>query len=192
MNNTNRQRLSTLGLSCAADNVSILLIQANAVKLRSMKKFLIFYLVIATWLLSACATSLKSNHPQLQKDAQQAHATVYFIRPFTERTMAMADNAIAVEIDSRPLLNLAKGEYIRTLLMPGQVWLTVNSRTTWGPSHKIKSKSKTRSFTFESGETYFISITPVNGEFRGVHFIAETVSQNTAKKLSKNLRLVDG
>jgi len=157
-----------------------------------MKKILALLLITATLVLSACATSLKSGHPQLQKDDTLPHATVYFIRPFSERTMAMADNAIAVEIDSRLLLNLGKGEYIRTFLIPGQVWLTVNSKTTWGPSHKIKSKSKTRSFTFNSGETYFISLTPVNGEFRGVHFIAESINQNTAKKLSQNLRLVNG
>jgi len=141
--------------------------------------------------LTGCASTLvQSSHPLIQANSSAPHASVYFIRPGTERTMGVADNVLSVTLDQRPLLKLVKGEYTLVDLKPGQVTATITSMTSWGPQSKIKEISRSRDFTFADGETYFIIISPVDGEFRGVFFLPEPVDILTAKEISKHLRAV--
>ena len=148
---------------------------------------------LAVWLgavfgLSACAaSSIDTANPLISDQPDLLVAKVYIIRPRTERYLGMADNRIAVELDRRPLMRLAKGEYTLLNLHPGSAWLGLRSMTTWGPGHKIKEMSTVKEFTFEPGETYYIAIRPVDGEFRGVKYQAELVDRDTALHLSRYL-----
>lgn len=138
--------------------------------------------------MCGCSSVLKSAHPLVVTTEQAPHAKVYFIRPRPERTMAMADNTLTIDLDQQPLQNLAKGEYSLARLQPGQVWITLTSKSTFGPEHRIKKMSKSRSFTFAAGQTYYIAIQAVDGEFRGAHFIAQDVERATAASLVKRAK----
>ena len=148
---------------------------------------------MAAWLgavlgLSACAASSIDNaNPLISDRPDLLVAKVYIIRPRTERYLGMADNSIAVELDRRPLMRLAKGEYTLLRLHPGSAWLGLRSMTTWGPGHKIKEMSTVKEFTFEPGETYYIAIRPIDGEFRGVKYEAALVDRERAVQLSRYL-----
>jgi hypothetical protein len=140
-------------------------------------------------LLAGCAgTRIDGSHPMLAQTRDAAR--VYFIRPYTERYMGFADNAITVEADRIPLLQLVKGEYTLLHVRPGPVFLTVHSDTSWGPSHDIREMSRSRRFDFAPGETYFVSFQPFDGEFRGVHFEMHDVDLPRARELSRHLRVV--
>ena len=148
----------------------------------------VFVLVITAAGLSACGTPFKSDNPMLQTDKNAPYALVYFIRPRPERTMGMADNVIKIELDKQPFMSLPRGEYISTRLVPGEIYITLNSQTTYGPEHRIKKMSKTRSFAFSAGQTYYLAILPVDGEFRGVYFIAREVDHDTAVAMTSRAR----
>ncbi|MDR2876813.1 MAG: hypothetical protein LBV36_02045 [Chromatiales bacterium] len=139
-------------------------------------------------LLAGCAGSrVDSAHPLLTHDAKAAR--VYFIRPFTDRPMGFADNAIAVEVDRVSLLKLVKGEYTMSYINPGAVFFTVHSDTSWGPEFLPKKMTRSKRFQFAPGETYFVVFRPIDGEFRGVNFDMASVSLEDARELSRHLRV---
>ncbi|MCC6207001.1 MAG: hypothetical protein IT488_02445 [Gammaproteobacteria bacterium] len=136
-------------------------------------------------LLTACTAShLESGHPLVAGAGDEPSASVYFIRPRTERYLGVADNALRIEADRAPLLELAKGEYALVSMKPGPVWITVNSDTSWGPSHDIKEMSSSSEFSFAAGQTYFLALTVVDGEFRGVTYRPESVNLERARELA--------
>jgi hypothetical protein len=148
--------------------------------------------------LPGCAgTQVERSHPLVSSDAESAR--VYFIRPFTERYMGVADNTIRVEADRIELLRLAKGEYTLVHVRPGTAYLMARSMSAWGPTethlnvntraHKIKEMTHSQPFTFDAGQTYFVVFTPVDGEFRGVYYDMATVDLERAKELSAHLRV---
>ena len=147
-------------------------------------------LVCLTAVTGCASTEVKSGNPLVQTDPEAPCARVYFLRPRTERSMGVADNVINIELDQRPLLTLAKGDYVYVNLKPGEVMTTIKSMTSWGPQGEVKEMAKGRSFNFVDGETYFIVIRPVDGEFRGVFFVPGEVDLFTAKEIAKRLRAV--
>jgi hypothetical protein len=159
---------------------------------------LIAALTLAVGLSGCAGTRVERSHPLLSSDAESAR--VYFIRPFTERYMGFADNAIEVEADRIDLLRLAKGEYTLVRVRPGTVYLMARSLTAWGPNearlntntraHKIKEMTHSQPFTFDAGQTYFVVFTPVDGEFRGVYYDMKAVDLGRARELSAHLRVV--
>ena len=144
----------------------------------------IFVGVMLAAVLNACAMPLHSDNPMLEHDSHAAFAEVYFIRPRPERTMGMADNPVQIELDKQPFIRLEKGEYVTERLVPGQVYITLNSKTTYGP-HRIKNMTHTDSFSFAAGQTYYVAILPVDGEFRGVYFIAKVVDHDTVQMMAQ-------
>ncbi len=139
-------------------------------------------------LLAACTASrLASGHP-LAATGDEAAARVYFIRPRTERSLGVADNALRIEVDRTHLLDLAKGEYALVPMKPGSVWITVHSDTSWGPSHDIKEMSTAKEFSFAAGQTYFLTMIAVDGEFRGVTYHSESVRLERARELGATLQ----
>lgn len=148
------------------------------------------FVILASLSLTACWTSIIGSHPLIQHNHAASHARVYFIRPRGERSMGMADNRLTIMLDQQPLLHLVKGEYTLVLIQPGQTWLSINNQTTFGPAHKIKKETRNQSFVFLAGNTYYINILAVDGEFRGVHFITKALSLSDARKSSQSLRAV--
>ncbi len=140
-------------------------------------------------LFAGCAgTRHDASHP-LVTPAAQPSAKVYFIRPFPERYLGFADNTIHIEAERAELMRLVKGEYTLVSLRPGKVRLTVRNDTNHGPEFLHKEMSRSKEFTFEAGQTYFLVLKPFDGEFRGVHFEFETVDLARAKELSRHLRV---
>ncbi len=143
--------------------------------------------------IGACSsTYIDRRNPLLRESVASpaALAQVYFIRPRTERTMGIADNRLSVEADRHHLLDIAKGEYVLASMVPGNVWITVNSQTAWGPQGRIKKMTRSRQFQFLAGETYFIIFSMVDGEFRGVYFKPESVDLSTARDLTRYMHAV--
>lgn len=102
--------------------------------------------------------------------------------------MGLADNRISISLDQQLLLQLVKGEYALVQLQPGQRWISIDSDTSWGPAHSVKTVSRSYNFKFAASETYYIALQPVDGEFRGVHFVANSLSQAEAENMVHNLR----
>jgi hypothetical protein len=154
--------------------------------------------VMVMGVAGCAATRVDWAHPLVSSDPQSAR--VYFIRPFTERYMDIADNVLGVEADRTELLSLAKGEYALIRLRPGTVFLQTRSKTAWGPTethfnvntraHEIKEMTHSEPFTFEPGGVYFIVLTPIDGEFRGVNYQMVQVDLARAKRLAAHLRVV--
>lgn len=149
---------------------------------------LIVWLILATALPGCAASRVEANHPLLSSAPDADVARVYFIRPRTERSLGVADNALAVEADRSHLLDLAKGEYALMTLKPGAVWITVRSDTSWGPAHDIKEMTTTKEFDFAAGQTYFLSFSAVDGEFRGVTFDPQSIDLDRARQFGATLR----
>ena len=146
--------------------------------------------IIASLSLTGCWTSVRSTHPLIQQNLSVPHARVYFIRPRTERFMGMADNRVTVALDNQPLVDLVKGEYTLAHIRAGQAWVSIDNQTTFGPAHRVRDESRSRSFTFVAGNTYYIAISPIDGEFRGVYFLPRSLSFAEAQKVTRHLRAV--
>ncbi len=118
-------------------------------------------------------------------------ATVYFIRPRTEKPMGAADNIITVDINDTELLQIDKGEYLLVFLKEtAGAKITVHNDTAFGRINKLTKKTKTRTFNFAAGRTYLINLAMVDGEFRGVHYVPTAIDLDAAKKLTKRMRAV--
>lgn len=146
--------------------------------------------IAASLLLSGCWTTIMETHPLLESEASAPHASVYFLRPRTERFMGMADNRVTVLLDQQPLVELVKGEYTLARIKPGQAWVAIENQTTFGPAHRVKTESRSRSFTFVAGQTYYIAVKPIDGEFRGVHFLPQSLTLAEAQMLKPRMRAV--
>jgi len=146
-------------------------------------------LLLLQLLALAGCTTIDMRHSLVQTGAGN-YAAVYFIRPDTERYMGAADNRLAVELNKEPLLRLVKSEYTLVHLKPGEMDVTIESETVAGPFRELKKMKRTKRFEFEAGATYFISIEPVDGEFRGVYFLPHMIDLASAKEMSRYMRAV--
>ncbi len=118
------------------------------------------------------------------------YAVIYFLRPDTERYMGAADNRIAVELNKELLLYLVKSEYTVVHLKPGEVDVTIKSLTNAGPFREFKQMKHTKRFEFAVGSTYYLSIEPVDGEFRGVYFQPHMIDLASAQQKSRHMRAI--
>ncbi len=136
---------------------------------------------------SSMGTYTEEEHSLIQKGAGN-YAAIYFIRPDTERYMGATDNRISIELDKEPLLHLVKSEYALVHVMPGEVDLTIKSLAIAGGFREFKKMKRTKRFEFEAGSTYYISLEPVDGEFRGTYFEPHLVDRAAAKEMSRFMR----
>lgn len=153
-------------------------------------------LVIITFIgIGGCAgwswngTKVNTANRLISAAGEKQFCTVYFLRPLTERAMGFSDNALTIDLDGSKLLTLEKGDYTLVYLRPRvRATMTVQNVTEVGPYWLTKKMTKDYDFGFTAGETYFIVLQPVDGEFRGVYFTAKNVDLFTAKQLAQNLR----
>ena len=75
-------------------------------------------------------------------------------------------------------------------LKPRQITVTLKNLAQAGGRWEVKEMERSRQFRLQPDGTYFINANAVDGEFRGVRFIPEMVSQFEAKKISEYLRAV--
>jgi hypothetical protein len=143
--------------------------------------------------LAGCAswngTQVNSAHHLVSATGEPLYATVYFLRPLTERAMGFSDNALSISLDGSRLLTLEKGDYTLVYMRPRvRTTMTVENLTEVGPFWNTKTMDKDYEFGFTAGKTYFIVFEPVDGEFRGIYFTAREIDQFAAKQLAQNLR----
>ncbi len=155
-------------------------------------------------------TQVDRNHHLVSASSEPLFATVYFIRPQTERAMGFSDNALTVKVDGRKLMTLEKGDYTLVYMRPRlNTTVTLENRTEVGPTKSSNTMSdadtpnwvqrgtwptkiiaKNYHFDFAAGQSYFLVLEPEDGEFRGVHFVAKNVDLFTAKEQTRPLRAV--
>lgn len=136
-------------------------------------------------------TQVNTAHHLISQEGEEAFATVYFLRPKTERPMGFADNSIKIELDGLELLSIAKGEYTLLYMRPRvRTTLTVVNLTEKGRFKRTTQMQTNYEFAFAAGQTYFIMLEPVDGEFRGVHFLVNNVDLFHAKEAADKLRPV--
>ena len=134
-------------------------------------------------------TGVNTDNRLVSAEGEEQFCTVYFLRPLTERAMGFSDNALTIDLDGSKLLTLEKGDYALVYMRPRvRTTMTVENDTEVGPYWLPKKMTKNYEFGFTAGETYFIVLEPVDGEFRGVYFTARNVDLFTAKQLAQNLR----
>jgi len=134
-------------------------------------------------------TEVNTANRLVSAPGEKQYCIVYFLRPLTERAMGFSDNVLTIDLDGSKLLTLEKGDYTMAYMRPRvRATMTVKNETEVGPFWKTKKMAKDYTFGFTAGETYFIVLEPVDGEFRGVYFTAKNVSLFTAKQLAHNLR----
>ena len=131
--------------------------------------------------VSGCSlTKIDRSFPLFEKDTG---ATLYWIRPNTERPMGIADNAVLVEMNNERLMKLGKGEYTKVQVVPRDYTITLRNQTEVGPHWHIKKVKKSSKWEFEPGETYYLAVKAVDGEFRGVKFQVELLSEYDARAM---------
>ena len=161
--------------------------------LKRLRKTYKYLMILMSLGLAGCVhwngTQVNTRHHLVSAAGEPLFATVYFLRPLTERAMGFSDDALTISLDGTKLLTLEKGDYTLVYMRPRvRTTMTVENLTEVGPYWKPKRMDKNYQFGFTAGETYFIVFEPVDGEFRGVYFTARNVDQFTAKQLAQNLR----
>jgi len=162
--------------------------------LEQSKLTLLFMSLLAMALASGCSSvhftevsEVNDSNGLIQADQNRPRATVYFIRPKTEHVAGYADNVLDVELDGEGLMELAKTEYTLVYLKPRDVTITLRNRTQARGRWDVTEMARSRQFSFKAGETYFILTKMIDGEFRGVLFIPEALSQYEAKNTARFL-----
>ncbi|NOY72435.1 MAG: hypothetical protein GXP14_08680 [Gammaproteobacteria bacterium] len=156
-----------------------------------IRRNLVCFFPIVILALSGCSTSkIFDRHPLLAESGSDA-AKVYFIRSQTERRMGISDNALIVDFNGEQAVSLEKGEYVVLNLVPRDDYtITLKNRTEVGPRWDVKWMSKKYQFDFDADKTYYIEIKSIDGEFRGIFFVAKNLARYQAKQLAQlqNLR----
>lgn len=168
--------------------------------------------LLVVFAIAGCTTSsgtrVDTHHHLLSAAPETLFATVYFLRPHTERAAGFSDNALTVKVDGSKLLTIDKGDYTLVYMRPRvHTTITLENLTEVGPTKSsiamsdrdyvnwiqrgtwpVKAMAKSYDFAFEAGKTYFLLLEPVLGEFRGVTFILHNVDAFTAKEAAQDLR----
>jgi hypothetical protein len=140
-----------------------------------------------TILLSGCGTKAYRDNPQLLSKSAEEAANVYFIRPSPVKHKPVADSAVTVDYQGKPLLKINEGNYIMVKLQPGKGEITTHSITGFTNRPNPIKVSRSRLYTFLAGRTYFVYLKRVNDEFRGISYDPEPVDLAKAKSLSDTL-----
>ena len=142
---------------------------------------------VVTWLVGCTSSTISTKHPLVQGATGGTAATVYFLRPEIERRMGFPDNPVAIDLNQEQLVTLARGEYTVVKLVPREAVLTLRNLTEAGPVWAVKQMERQYTFNFKPGETYYLMVKPVDGEFRGVFFKPESVDPYVAKQAADGL-----
>ena len=114
--------------------------------------------VLMSLLLAGCAswngTQVNAGHHLVSAPGEALYATVYFLRPLTERPMGFSDNALSISLDGTKLLTLEKGDYTLVYMRPRvRTTMTVENLSEVGPFWKTKKMDKEYEFGFSAGMT---------------------------------------
>jgi len=143
--------------------------------------------VILVVLTGCSMTTVNKSFPLFEAAGTEA-ATIYWLRPNTERVMGIADNPVRVELNDEYLMMLGKGEYTKVNIVPRDYTITLRNKSEVGPHWSVKDMRKRSKWEFAAGNTYYLAVRAVDGEFRGVTFRAELLSEYDAKNMMAQLR----
>ena len=101
--------------------------------------------------------------------------------------MGFADNSVLVELNDERLMRLGKGEYTKVQVVPRDYTITLRNKTEVGPHWHVKDVKKRSKWIFEPGETYYLAVKAVDGEFRGVKFEVVQLNEYDAQKMMAEL-----
>lgn len=166
--------------------------------------------VLALTGCSVTGTRVDTAHHLVSAAPETQFATVYFLRPPTERAMGFSDNALTVKVDGTKLLTIDKGEYTVVYMRPRvRTAVTLENLTEVGPTKNalamsdydaanwvqrgtwpVTEMSKSYDIALEAGKTYFLLLEPVDGEFRGVFFALRSVDAFTAQQVAHDMRAI--
>lgn len=139
--------------------------------------------------LGACTSSRVQKESTLfPLTEDDSFSTVYIFREADKTRMAVAEDAIKIEINGEALLKMSMGEYFMVRIIPMEGTVTVKnlSYVTDKPDPVVMEESRT--FNFAADQTNFIRLKAINEEFRGVYFIPERIEFDEAREISKRLR----
>ena len=138
--------------------------------------------------LAGCSmTKVNKAFPLFEKPG--AGATIIWLRPDTERVMGIADNPVSIELNDELLMKLGKGEAKKVSVVPRDYTITLRNKSEAGTYWFVKDMRKRMKWKFDAGQTYYLAVKAVDGEFRGVTFNIERLSEYDGKAMAANLRV---
>lgn len=144
-------------------------------------------LALVLLLAAGCSmTKVSKSFPLFEKPG--AGATVVWMRPETERPMGIADSPVSIELNGELLMKLGKGESKKVNIVPRDYTVTLRNQSEAGSYWWVKDMKRRSKWKFEPGQTYYLAVKAVDGEFRGVTFKIERMSEFDAKAMAANLR----
>jgi len=150
----------------------------------------LIFIALLSLILNACTTStVVKSHASFAKASDSKYATVYLIRPTPIRTRGIADNDLSIEFGEKQLVSkLSAGEYIAVKIIPDKLDIIIRSITYITSNPLPEEVWRSENFTFEAGKNYFIHTRFTQEEFRGIYFVPEEISLQTAKSYLKRLK----
>lgn len=148
-------------------------------------------ILILALTVSACATSRIAETHHLFANPAEAYATVVVFRPIPQRTRGIGDNDVTVEIDKKVAVELSAGEYVVLRIKPTDAVVTLKNMAyvTWKVVPEEVSRS--RKFSFEANQTYYIQTRLKVEEWRGLYFEPREADEATARKIISGLKPVN-
>ena len=145
----------------------------------------IICILICVILLSACAVgSVNKNHTALQNITPETPvANVYLLRPRMLKLKGASRGRLKVSFNGQLIAEMGAGEYTLVKIHPGQSRVATHSLSKFTNKLQPIQVSRFRDYNFIENMTYFIHISRVDEEFRGVFFDPKSVSLSAAKKL---------
>jgi len=150
---------------------------------------LLFAVVFSILIQSACTTSIiKTSNPNFA-NASDDYALVYVMRPELQRTRGIADHDLTIEFGEFQVVTLlSSGEYVAFKVKPGKLDIITRNETYLTGKPVPEKVWRARNFIFEKGKKYFIEAKFTQEEWRGIYFVPEEISEETAKSYVKRLK----
>lgn len=142
-------------------------------------------ILICVMLLDACAVgNVNKHHSALQNITPETPvANVYLLRPRMLKLKGASRGVLKVSFNGEVIADLGAGEYTLVKIHPGQSRVATHSLSKFTNQARPIQVSRFRDYNFIENMTYFIHISRVDEEFRGVFFDPKSVSLDTAKNL---------
>lgn len=156
----------------------------------SMRLFLWLASIMALALTGCVDTRLIANSPIVETKLDQPYSTVYFLREDLGLNRGLPDDTVLIDINGNDLAWLAQGEYVMFRIKPIEATVRVRSSDIIGDTPTPQELAGEETFNFAAGQTNFIRLKMVDGEFRGTYYQPERVESAKARQLSETLKPV--
>ncbi len=156
----------------------------------TMRLFLLLASIAALTQVGCVDTRLIANSPIVETKLDQPYSTVYFLREDRGLTRGLPDDTVLIDINGNDLGWLAQGEYVMFRIKPIEATVRVRSWDIVGDQAAPQELSGEETFNFAAGQTNFIRLKMIDGEFRGTYYLPERIESAKARLLSEKLKPV--